>query len=475
MTNPIRNKPHRVILLLACILTAWAIMAPATLRSQSADSLSSSSPLAVAPTFDHYIFLPLIQRPDPNFYVALNGNDNNSGKIDAPWRTLQKAADAAPPGVVVYIRAGTYAGFQLTRSGLSFAAYPGETVLVEGDGIDTHTIEIKNASNVAIRNLTVENNLLQYGTGIHVESASQITIAGSTLRDNQGFGVVFKNVSNSLIENNDVTANGSGLEVRYGSAGVMIHNNRIYQNYRDVDAGRGGTGVTFYYTTGPLTAADNQIWSNHTISKTIPDGVGFEIYAASNFTITQNLMWDNQTILETGTDAAKTPCDSFTFTRNIAYRINWQQGLILRCASNSLITQNTFDGLDTFVYDLSDNSGPYGASIENLRILNNIAVNGRVYSIDTAIPASVVIDYNLNYNPGTSLAYVVGLGNTNLLSVFQSWTGYDLHGLTANPLFVDEANRDYHLTAGSPAIDKGTNLGEAYNGSAPDLGRFEYP
>ena len=40
--------------------------------------------------------------PTPNtgnsFYVATNGNDSNPGTFSAPWRTLQKAADAVPRG-----------------------------------------------------------------------------------------------------------------------------------------------------------------------------------------------------------------------------------------------------------------------------------------------------------------------------------------------------------------------------------------
>jgi hypothetical protein len=208
--------------------------------------------------------------------------------------------------------------------------------------------------------------------------------------------------------------------------------------------------------------------------------VAFEVFAASNVIMTGNVLWENQTILETGTDGE--PCNHLTFTHNTAYRINWQQGLILRCASNSLIAHNTFDGLDSFVFDLSHYHGIYGSSIEGLKIVNNIAVNGRVYTIDTfPLPASVVIDYNLLDNPpgspseyGDYLAYVEGYGNTDLFSEFQAWTGYEMHGVYANPSLVNPDALDYHLNDDSPAIDRGMLLGEPFFGAAPDLGRYEF-
>lgn len=51
----------------------------------------------------------------------------------------------------------------------------------------------------------------------------------------------------------------------------------------------------------------------------------------------------------------------------------------------------------------------------------------------------------------------------------------------ADPLFVDAANANYHLGAGSPAIDAGTSLGYTtdldgsaiFTGSAPDIGAYE--
>jgi hypothetical protein len=336
-----------------------------------------------------------------------------------------------------------------------------------------------NSSGIRINGLSFHDNWKQYGVGVYVEDSRDVTVRSSTFYDNQGFGVVTKNVTDVRVEGNDLFRNANAIEIRYGSRGVVLAGNQIHDNFRKVDSGRGAIGVTFYRTTGPVTAIGNRLWNNHSIDKADPEGAAFEVYAGGNVAMVSNVIWDNETVLETGTKD-QAACSSISFVRNIVFRGNRQQGLILRCASNSLIAHNIFDGLDEYVYYLTHFDGQYGASIEGLRIVNNIAINGRVYSIGNAIPSTVEIDHNLVYNLGStairgdSLAYVYNKGNTMLLSEFQQWTGYDLHSLSAVPTFVNSANHDYRPLAGSPAIDLGVILGESYYGTAPDAGAYEF-
>jgi hypothetical protein len=42
------------------------------------------------------------------YHVATNGNGDNAGTIDQPWRTTQKAADAMVAGDIVLVRVGAY-------------------------------------------------------------------------------------------------------------------------------------------------------------------------------------------------------------------------------------------------------------------------------------------------------------------------------------------------------------------------------
>ena len=42
------------------------------------------------------------------YYVSPDGNDNNKGSFDEPFKTIQKAADIMEVGNICYIRKGIY-------------------------------------------------------------------------------------------------------------------------------------------------------------------------------------------------------------------------------------------------------------------------------------------------------------------------------------------------------------------------------
>ena len=177
----------------------------------------------------------------------------------------------------------------------------------------------------------------------------------------------------------------------------------------------------------------------------------------------------------------RTPCDNNTFTRNLNYgatTLDQTVGMVLRCASNTLVANNTFSGMQDFVFDISHNKGTWGGSVAGLHMVNNIisVATGRIYGIGTALPSNVVLDYNVLDDSGPGwLAMYLGKG-TKSLATFSSWTGQEMHGLAANPRFMDAAANDYRLAAGSPALDNAMMLAgitDDYAGSAPDRGYVE--
>ena len=72
------------------------------------------------------------------YYVSTSGADANPGTFAAPFRTIQRGANAAAAGDVVMVRGGVYREtVRVPRSGsaaapISFQAYPGEQVTVSG-------------------------------------------------------------------------------------------------------------------------------------------------------------------------------------------------------------------------------------------------------------------------------------------------------------------------------------------------------
>ena len=77
-----------------------------------------------------------------NFYVATTGNDANPGTLQQPWRTIQKAANTAVPGGVVYVRGGVYhervninVSGSAAQGAITFRNYAGENPVIDGTGL----------------------------------------------------------------------------------------------------------------------------------------------------------------------------------------------------------------------------------------------------------------------------------------------------------------------------------------------------
>lgn len=72
------------------------------------------------------------------YYVAVDGDDQNPGTLDSPFRTLSQAVSRLTPGDTALVRGGVYRETVVfPRSGTSdapirLAAYPGEKVLLDG-------------------------------------------------------------------------------------------------------------------------------------------------------------------------------------------------------------------------------------------------------------------------------------------------------------------------------------------------------
>ena len=437
--------------------------------------------------------------PANSYVVSTSGNDASNGSASSPWRTLQKAADTVSAGATVLVRNGTYAGFTMRRSGtagnpITFAAYPGEQPVIDGQGAVAYTVRLVGVTRVRLIGLTVAGGYAdrQAGGGVSVESSSYVDVMDSLLRDNHSYGVRTYQSTYVTIDNNEITGNAVGVHIDYGGEGVVVSNNLIHDNNlmmvntprsENPNDDAGAEGVALVHSTGHVLVTHNMIWGNRAPSYDYGyDGGAFSIYMSSNWTITDNVTWDNHNVLETGTDSNMTPCANNTFTHNLNYAATSADvtvGMMLRCGSNMLIANNTFVGMQTFVFALSHNRAGWGGSIAGMHIVNNIidVSSAKIFGVDTAMPSDVVIDNNLIHMTGSSqLATVYGHGGTNSLATFTSWTGFQVHGLMAAAGFVDASANDFRLQTDSAAIDAGQVVSpwtNGYAGAAPDLGYKE--
>jgi hypothetical protein len=153
--------------------------------------------------------------------------------------------------------------------------------------------------------------------------------------------------------------------------------------------------------------------------------------------------------------------------------------MFLRCASDMLVANNTFHDLDGFAFSIGADSSNFSGSIGGLRIVNNIiSLNGtgaKVFGLTTSLPDSVSIDHNLARTSGVYATLPDGRSTTQP-DTFTSWTGFQAHGISGAPAFVDAGGHDYRLKSDSPAIDIGVRVAgvsDSWAGDGPDLGRYE--
>jgi len=130
------------------------------------------------------------------YFVATNGLDSNPGSEFLPWRTVQKAGDTLTSGDTAYIREGTYqervepANSGTSNSPIVYAAYPGETAVLDGAGVamsvDDGLFEVYALQYLEIRDLTVINSS---GSGIMLAYSTNILVCGNTTSNTVQSGV----------------------------------------------------------------------------------------------------------------------------------------------------------------------------------------------------------------------------------------------------------------------------------------------
>jgi len=141
--------------------------------------------------------------------------------------------------------------------------------------------------------------------------------------------------------------------------------------------------------------------------------------------------------------------------------------------TKSEVFNNTLVGNDVNLY--------LNAATDNFSIINNISMGPINYHVrrNGGIGKNI-LDYN-NYYSDTVIKFKLDTLDENFLS-WKSKTSQDAHSLNLDPLFINAGGKNYHLRANSPVINAGARIPitqdfdgkNVPNGSAPDLGAYEY-
>ncbi len=382
-------------------------------------------------------------------YVATSGSDSNPGSAAAPLRTIQVGVSLSQPGDTVIVQDGVYGpeGHYTCGTICSQNGYAAP-VTFTSSGTALAPIIVKAANKWG----AILDCGLPYG---YSGDGTDGVRACDTYFDFQG------TASYIVIQNFDIT--------RGYWSGVFING----RNNHDIQV----IGNHFH-----------DIGNRH---YTVPSGTeSYGIEGSYAGTTTSNIVYDGNVFNNIGrlptSGESSTDYDHdhglyiyngpYTITNNIFYAntAGWDIQISPGSHDTNIIC-NTFRGpnpnRDGLIMLWADSSHPNS----NITIQNNIFYNGRNYAIDTwqAYEAGTLIDHNILYGSPK------GVINTSVITGSISITN---NRINTDPMFVGAAENDYHLQAGSPAIDAGASAIVMYDfdgnlrpqGAGFDIGAYEY-
>lgn len=226
----------------------------------------------------------LHQRHGRNYYVATaggGGSDANPGTLASPVLTISHAAALVAAGDNVVVRSGSYpAVVNLNTAGtaaknISYYAYPGETVTIDGTSLGANTdIVNMNASYNQFKGFTIQNGTAH---GIVAFSTTGCIIANNTITGCTKHGIfVGGNYSVGV----------------YDSIGNKVLNNLVQDNVRSnvartSTAGGWSQGMT-------ANTAQNTLIQGNSVIKNSGEGIGD--VASTGTVIRGNTCWDNYSV-----------------------------------------------------------------------------------------------------------------------------------------------------------------------------------
>ncbi len=428
-------------------------------------------------------FLPAFA-PAATYYVDRSqpqASDFNSGTEAVPWKTIQHAANTVVAGDTVYVKAGTYAErVTVSHSGapgreIVLAAYPGDTVTIDGRGIEvpeySGLLEVRGLSDVRVKGFHVTNaGPNPTSAGIQVEDSTRITIESNHTSQTASSGILIWSSSDVLVDGNEIESpmtlgtNSRNECITVGrTTRFEIRNNEVHDNLRErgegiclKDGSTFGSAHHNHVHDVPAVGIYLDAWTEHThdidvYSNRVHDVRGTGITLASeqgglleHIRVFNNLSYSNRVIgfEVSGCCIAQHPMSDLQIINNTFWNngVTWGGGLG--------VSHEQWTGL----------------VIRNNAVAGNLSFEMDAEAIDLK---AATIDHNLvdaaHGYPG-------------------EFCGTDCQ--VGDPLWVNSAGGDFHLLTGSKAIDGGSPAGAPafdFDGRARpsgrgfDIGAYEYP
>ena len=406
--------------------------------------------------------------PDVNavpYYIdAASGNDSNSGiSISFPWKTISKVNSFSfQPGDSILFKKGcTWNQALVIRSSgttalpIVYSAYgTGAAPVIDAQNQFSNIINITDKNYIVIENLKLMNALASSSSA---GSVFLIRSTGSTIRNCEIYqtgraGVFIEGASGCLIQNNSITIPSLVLcetDCIYSqrNSNITYDGNSLINNNTENIAGVQGHDdcLQMYSNNGDI------VKNNYAEQTSTVEGRQ-GIYSESSTGLVQ--IYNN--VCRGRTSSASM----------LKYKY--------KVSGSAIIVSNT-------IY--SEGSNPVQTDDPIVVFKNNI--------IQTTANSECVLFLNtVNSSNVNNNLYKNGITGSSLIScpsgskTLAQWkaAGFDVNGLEAEPAFMDMLNKDFRIKSTSPAINRGSILGEPFdldkanNERLPgyDIGAYEY-
>ena len=370
-----------------------------------------------------------------NLYVDQNNpscTNTGTGTASRPYCTISKAASVATAGQTVVVSSGTY----------------NEQVIPANSGTSTAPITYQPAPGAAV---TV-------GGQIHAFTITKawIVITGFTVSGTTGYGIYLKGgAANVTLSGNRVTA--SGVPANGSTAqGIYLINTTDSHLIGNVTDHNSDTGI--YLTTGASNIEVRGNWSYANARQYTRAATGIDVRSPGN-TVIGNVVHDNE---DSGIQLYNGATGTLV-ADNLSYN-NGDHGIDVLNSTNAIVVGNTVYRSTTSGINFEGASGTSASS--GATVANNISVDNGLKStttkgnirVDASSQAGTTLDYDLLYLSSAGTMGTWGTKTYSTLAAFSNASGQETHGLQAQPGWVSADQANFHLAAGSAAIDSATSL-----------------
>lgn len=387
------------------------------------------------------------------YFVAVTGNDSENGSETSPFRTIKKGVTVLGAGDTLYVKAGVYAESILSwktpiPNGKSWdkpvtvAVYPGHTVTITPPkGHAFFWINDGQPKYLIIDGFIVDGeDRALHGFKFH-ENTRYVRVQNVEVKNSTASGIL-------VTPGPDLSSNDTFHEF----IKMKVHHN----GHSRLDHG-------FYISTSSNLMESNEIFLN--------PGYGIHIYESKINTAHYNVV-----------------------RYNLVYQNSWDGwscGILLSSGEGNAaygnIAYENFIGLcsqyrstDSLIFNnVAYNNSAYGIYVGQSSNLNTGVYNNTIYK--NGIYGVFVGDGSRNAKVKNNIVYMNKSQN-----IFDGEPGKSeasfLNNFTANPLFMNVSKNDFHLQAGSSAIDAGIPIDGIFLdhdrnprviGKASDIGAFE--